>query len=134
MTVNIFVHSVMYTYYALRAGGVKIPKKIAVAITSIQIVQMVVGSVTMYLVNKWMDSPDCRSTKLHVFMGTAMYVSYFVLFVDFFIKAYMKKKRQSAAAKTFSSDAASEKLQHNVMSSSNTSLVRRKVASKQQNS
>merc|ERR1719317_679457 len=42
MTVNIFVHSVMYTYYALRAAGVRIPKKIAVSITSIQIVQMVV--------------------------------------------------------------------------------------------
>ena len=37
MTVNIFVHSVMYTYYALRAAGVRIPKKIAVSITSIQV-------------------------------------------------------------------------------------------------
>jgi len=133
MTVNIFVHSVMYTYYALRAAGVRIPKKIAVSITSIQIVQMVVGSVTMYLVHLWMNDQDCRSNKTHIFMGTAMYLSYFVLFVDFFVKAYMKKRHSAAAAsgKNISENAkTTEKLQHEV--NSNTTLVRRKT--KQQNS
>jgi len=132
MTVNIFVHSVMYTYYALRAAGIRIPKKIAVSITSIQIVQMVVGSVTMYLVNKWMGDPDCKSNKTHIFMGTAMYLSYFVLFVDFFVKAYMKKRYSVVASseKKVSFEEKNEKLQHDVKS--NTTLVRRKTT--QQNS
>lgn len=100
MTVNIFIHSIMYTYYALRASGVKVRKPIAVAITSSQIIQMVVGSITMYLINEWRHDSDCRSTPLHIFMGSAMYVSYFVLFMDFFYKAYLTKRAPRPVAAT----------------------------------
>jgi elongation of very long chain fatty acids protein 6 len=43
MNMNYFVHALMYTYFALRALRVRVPKAIAMAITSLQLVQMVVG-------------------------------------------------------------------------------------------
>ena len=67
---------------------------------------MVIGSITMYLINKWRHDSDCRSTLLHIFMGSAMYVSYFVLFLDFFYKAYMKKRAAKPAAGDASNAAA----------------------------
>ena len=37
MTVNFVVHSLMYTYYAVRAAGFKVPKPIAIVITASQV-------------------------------------------------------------------------------------------------
>ena len=44
MVMNFCVHSLMYSYYTLKALRVKIPSSIAMAITSLQLVQMVIGS------------------------------------------------------------------------------------------
>jgi len=126
MTVNIIVHSVMYTYYALRAAGIRIRKPVAVAITSSQIIQMGIGSVTMYLINEWRHDSDCRSTSIHIFMGSAMYISYFVLFIDFFYKAYMKKREAKPASSTVSSEPAKD----NYVQSNGISTARRRTTVK----
>merc|ERR1711962_1376212 len=49
MVMNYFVHSLMYSYYALRAMKVKVPRGVAMSITSLQLLQMVVGCVINYL-------------------------------------------------------------------------------------
>lgn len=52
---NYLVHSLMYSYYAARALGYRVPKKIAMVITISQIIQMVVGCyVTYYAYSKMM--------------------------------------------------------------------------------
>ena len=43
MVMNYSVHSIMYTYYALKAMRVKLPKVLSIFITSCQIIQMIFG-------------------------------------------------------------------------------------------
>ena len=40
---NFTVHGFMYTYYAIRSIGIKVPKPLAMSITVMQITQMFVG-------------------------------------------------------------------------------------------
>ena len=37
MSVNFFVHSLMYSYYAVRAAGFKVPRPISIIITASQV-------------------------------------------------------------------------------------------------
>ncbi|CAG7833020.1 unnamed protein product [Allacma fusca] len=51
MSMNSGIHSLMYSYYALRILGVKIPRKCAICVTTLQIVQMFIGfSLNIYSV------------------------------------------------------------------------------------
>lgn len=43
MSMNYIVHSIMYTYFALKAFGYRLPKQFAISITVSQLVQMIVG-------------------------------------------------------------------------------------------
>lgn len=45
---NLFVHSLMYTYYALRSLQIKLPQTLALSITCLQITQMLVGIVISF--------------------------------------------------------------------------------------
>jgi elongation of very long chain fatty acids protein 6 len=41
--INAAIHTIMYSYYAAKAMGLKLPRGLAKGITSLQIAQMVVG-------------------------------------------------------------------------------------------
>jgi len=91
--VNYFVHSVMYSYYALRAIRVKIPKKVSMAVTMLQLVQMVIGlAIISYA--KWQKSmiETCCLFDEAVWLALGVYASYLLLFGNFFIKTYFPKK------------------------------------------
>ncbi|XP_065212407.1 very long chain fatty acid elongase 6-like isoform X1 [Planococcus citri] len=92
IVMNYCVHSLMYSYYALRAMGFFPPRFIMMLITSLQITQMVIGC----LVNYWSyvyltNNQACHITYLNIKLSTCMYFSYFVLFAQFFYKAYFSK-------------------------------------------
>lgn len=97
MIMNVFVHSLMYTYYALAAAGVHLPKPVSMTVTSLQISQMVGGmfflcaSAFFAIVH-----PDCDAPARVLWLGFLMYGSYFAIFVNFFINAYFgaERKRQ----------------------------------------
>lgn len=103
VVMNYTVHSIMYTYYALKAMGYRPPKQIAMVITSSQLLQMVVGC----FVNIWTlqilteQKRECQVSLYNIKLSLAMYFSYFVLFARFFYKAYLsgdkRKKVQKAA-------------------------------------
>ena len=44
IAINATVHFFMYTYYALKAMDYKLPKKVSMALTSLQITQMLVAN------------------------------------------------------------------------------------------
>jgi len=98
-TMNYTVHAIMYTYYFLRACNVRVPKNVAMLITSLQILQMVVGVfVTMYL---WTElGTDCKIHRNNVLAATIMYSTYFFLFARFFVKAYITGGKRTVAKKT----------------------------------
>lgn len=90
MSMNYIVHSIMYSYYAAKAARVRVPRPIALLITTMQIAQMVVGLSLLGLVNSWRDDVHCVSTTYNIMWGSLMYLSYLVLFCSFFYQSYIK--------------------------------------------
>jgi len=57
-----------------------------------QIIQMVIGGITVYCAHVWRNDGDCKTSTHHVLYGSIMYGSYFILFVHFFYITYVKKQ------------------------------------------
>ena len=91
---NLCVHSVMYTYYALKAYGVRVPNRASLLITTLQLLQMVFGVVvsTMSYIS-YRSGVEC-ALSLRVFYASAfIYSSYAVLFAHFFYNRYLSKTK-----------------------------------------
>ena len=81
----------MYLYYAIMGLKIfKMPKWISMAITSLQLSQMVVGLGVQYVLWKNLGKSDCHTDWNHVLAGSCMYGSYFLLFLDYFLGAYVR--------------------------------------------
>lgn len=92
MVMNFAVHSIMYTYYALRAMRVTLPKFINMLITGMQITQMIVGCYVNIIVYNAINNGDsCEADMMNIKYSTLMYLSYFVLFAHFFYSTYIQK-------------------------------------------
>lgn len=87
---NAFVHTIMYTYYAVRAAGVRLHSKIAQAITVLQIAQMFL---CLWIIaigyRNYHSVPGCILHVNSLYYAVAMYGSYAVLFLHYFIRRYM---------------------------------------------
>lgn len=85
---NLVVHSIMYSYYAFSSLGYRPPW--AMAVTLCQIAQMVVGmSLAAAVGYYWSQDLPCHQDFNNLVAGLAMYASYFVLFMLFFIHRYV---------------------------------------------
>lgn len=101
IVMNYCVHSVMYSYYALRSMGYSPPKQFAMMITTLQLTQMIVGCAVNIWAHNYLKahSPhSCHISDINVKLSIAMYFSYFVLFARFFYKAYMSPKKGKRSA------------------------------------
>uniref|UniRef100_A0A8C3WTZ4 Elongation of very long chain fatty acids protein 3 n=1 Tax=Catagonus wagneri TaxID=51154 RepID=A0A8C3WTZ4_9CETA len=97
MTMNYGVHAIMYTYYTLRAAKVKLPKWFPMLITSLQILQMFLGATVSILTYIWRQEQGCHTTTEQLFWSFMLYMTYFLLFAQFFHQNYIIPK---AKAKT----------------------------------
>lgn len=88
---NAVVHLFMYSYFAIKSMGIKIPIRIAMLITAIQISQMVFGVLISFWVF-WLigNGYHCDSPTDSVIVIFFTYVSYVILFSYFFYDNYMK--------------------------------------------
>ena len=94
ITINFMVHAFMYSYYALRAFRVRVPRAVNVFITSIQLVQMVIGVImTTYSFYLLKENTPCQQTLPNNIFSSIMYASYLALFADFFYKTYVNKNK-----------------------------------------
>ncbi|XP_024882190.1 putative fatty acid elongation protein 3, partial [Temnothorax curvispinosus] len=95
VVMNYCVHSIMYTYYALKAMRYRPPKAISMVITTLQLAQMVIGCLINISAYQYLESGnvDCNITRMNIHFSFAMYLSYFVLFARFFHKAYVAGKK-----------------------------------------
>lgn len=113
---NYSVHAIMYFYFGLTQcgpGGRRFAKKFAMLITTIQLLQMVVGIiVTVASVAYHINGSVCYTSLFNSALGLAMYTSYFMLFLQLFLKNYFfnKKRRNSKelADLTDAADAANK--------------------------
>nr|XP_018898618.1 PREDICTED: elongation of very long chain fatty acids protein 6 [Bemisia tabaci] len=93
IVMNYCVHSLMYSYYALRAMKLSPPKAMAMLITSMQLAQMVIGCWVNYTSYQFIQQgQSCQVSNLNIQLSFAMYFSYFVLFARFFYKAYISPR------------------------------------------
>ena len=98
--INSLVHSFMYTYYCLRACKIRVPKKISMSITFIQLSQMIFGLYVNYSAFQVQQRGDtCHISEDNVKYSILMYGSYFVLFAHFFYNAYLAPKYPSLESK-----------------------------------
>ncbi|XP_050502354.1 elongation of very long chain fatty acids protein 6-like [Diabrotica virgifera virgifera] len=100
IVMNYCVHSVMYSYYALKAMKYNPPKQIAMLITSLQLLQMLIGcAVNLWARQLLQNQAECHITPFNIKLSITMYFSYFVLFGRFFYKAYMSGEKKWGKAK-----------------------------------
>merc|ERR1711991_338325 len=78
---NMVVHTLMYGYYAARAIGIRPPYP--VVLTGLQIVQMVIGTATVWY------SQYCPEDYRMFWFGIVMYSSYLFLFSKMFVERYL---------------------------------------------
>ncbi|XP_067130293.1 very long chain fatty acid elongase 6-like [Centruroides vittatus] len=100
IVMNYFVHSFMYSYFALKSVGFKIPSLISMAITIIQLLQMV----TFCAVSTWAyisksSGYDCQISEGILTFAFCLALSYFFLFANFFYKTYIHSKSQQKLSK-----------------------------------
>lgn len=102
IVMNYCVHSVMYSYYALRAMGYKPPRFIAMVITSMQLTQMIVGCAINIWANDYLKTTNhsaCHISEINIKLSIAMYFSYFVLFARFFYITYLSANARKGKGK-----------------------------------
>ena len=128
VTMNYFVHSIMYMYYAVRASGrYRPPIWVNIFITLLQLLQMTVGVVVNVYVC-WRMSTDptwycdgaIETTYFYVNLAFAMYFSYFILFAHFFYTTYFRK--QDGSKQTVNSTLQPAEATTHVYRSSETEL------------
>lgn len=100
-TINYSIHAIMYTYYTIIVlKVVHIPKIISMFVTSLQIIQMVIGVYINYKTYQFkIMGKSCGVSYWNIYMTYFMYASYFYLFLKFFLDKYMKKKHSSTCDK-----------------------------------
>ncbi|PAA52008.1 hypothetical protein BOX15_Mlig027938g2 [Macrostomum lignano] len=98
---NYTVHAFMYSYYALRAMQFRPPRWTSMCITSMQIVQMIIGCLVFAYV-QWTKRAGlpCQVSDANALSGSIMYLSYFLLFANFFYHSYMKPSARRSTATT----------------------------------
>ncbi|XP_033738665.1 putative fatty acid elongation protein 3 [Pecten maximus] len=89
---NYTVHSFMYTYYALRAMKINIPRYISMMVTSLQLTQMIVGFSVTCIAYHLSQRSVCVVSTGPIIYGLIMYASYFVLFARVFYINYLSEK------------------------------------------
>lgn len=89
---NFAVHSAMYSYYAVKAAGVRLPSGVSQVITVSQMVQFVAGVVVTCSVTFFyhVRGEDCLINTTCNIMGMGIYTSYIVLFGNFYVQRYIK--------------------------------------------
>lgn len=98
---NYSVHAIMYSYYACRAMRYHIPKKISIAITSVQLLQMVVGIFVNLLAAYQLAYGDgtCSVPAKNIYFSFVLYFSFFLLFAHYFKTNYLVKKDKERKSK-----------------------------------
>ncbi|XP_066968744.1 very long chain fatty acid elongase 6 isoform X1 [Macrobrachium rosenbergii] len=97
---NYLVHSIMYSYYALKALKFRVPRWVAMGITTAQLLQMVMGAaVNIWAYQVKQAGNECHVSYDNIKISLLMYTSYFVLFARFFRRAYVLKDKAAPATK-----------------------------------
>lgn len=100
VTMNLVVHSLMYGYYAFKSLQVYIPRQISIFITSLQIIQMIIGFyVSSYAFFTKLMGNHCEIPMKTATFGFFVYVTFFLMFARLFVNNYIKKISRSTSSR-----------------------------------
>lgn len=109
VTMNYCVHSLMYGYFTLRALQYRVPKLVAMLITTLQIVQMVFGFyVSYYAFRAKVGGDYCEIPMRTATLGLLVYIAFFYMFAQFFMRNYLLPRRSRRAQANAAAAAAAE--------------------------
>lgn len=92
--INYVVHTFMYLYYACTTLNIRVNKKIRIALTSLQILQMMLGlAINIYVLVKKINNVPCHVNNNNLIWSFIMYFSYLGLFLYFFYNTYIRKRK-----------------------------------------
>ncbi|UXI15882.1 hypothetical protein NH340_JMT01825 [Sarcoptes scabiei] len=110
VTMNLVVHSFMYAYYAFRSMQIRIPRQIAMAVTTMQIVQMIFGFyVSAYAFYAKLSGQFCEIPLKTATFGFFVYTIFFFMFAKLFVNNYLCKLKINDCAKHEGSRNGTEK-------------------------
>ncbi|VDK64601.1 unnamed protein product [Cylicostephanus goldi] len=102
---NYFVHSIMYTYYAIVSTGIRLPKRLSMTVTALQTTQMLIGvAISVYVLYLKLNGAVCQQSFDNLAICFAIYASFLILFSKFFNSAYLVKKKQQQQPKPVKTD------------------------------
>ncbi len=90
---NLVIHSIMYSYYAACAKGFRFSNRTRLGITSLQILQMILG--TAIVIH---NIVACNYHPYNAVFALIMYVSYAFLFMKLFVQSYVVKRSEDRKA------------------------------------
>uniref|UniRef100_A0A183U1T4 Elongation of very long chain fatty acids protein n=1 Tax=Toxocara canis TaxID=6265 RepID=A0A183U1T4_TOXCA len=95
ISMNLFAHSAMYTYYACTAMGNRPPKWISMTVTTVQTLQMLTGvAISTYIYEiKIEQRLPCQQSMSNLCLAFIIYITFAVLFIQFFINSYMLRSK-----------------------------------------
>lgn len=87
---NFTVHSVMYSYYVIKSTGLRMPSVVSLGVTLLQLVQFFVGFMVVFQ-STWLlaNGVPCHTNLFNCLLGLFIYLSYLVLFGNFFYQRYV---------------------------------------------
>ncbi|XP_023224874.1 elongation of very long chain fatty acids protein 6-like isoform X2 [Centruroides sculpturatus] len=99
-TMNLFVHSFMYSYYAMKAMKLNVPRYVSMIVTTMQITQMFIGCfVTFWAALKYYQGEYCEQSSYTILLAVGLYLSYVFLFCRLFYKLYIHKDEKLGMTK-----------------------------------
>ena len=90
---NYLIHTIMYSYYAFRSMGLRLPPSIAKLITVLQILQMFVGTFLNIMSLRKSEMFDCEVQHRLAYFGLGIYTTYMILFLNYFFQRYVRKTK-----------------------------------------
>jgi elongation of very long chain fatty acids protein 6 len=90
VNMNFAIHSMMYSYYALKALRIQIPRVVNISITTLQIMQMLFGLIiNFYILKLKYLGMKCDISVSVLFNSLILYTVFFILFINYFIRTYL---------------------------------------------
>ncbi|NXB76756.1 ELOV6 protein, partial [Donacobius atricapilla] len=92
---NLVIHCATYSYYTVTAMGIRVPRSIAMLITTAQMVQMTGFVIINICIALWNDEKLCPISWPMFFISLGLYTTLLALFCNFFIKTYLSSTQKS---------------------------------------
>nr|XP_027193686.1 putative fatty acid elongation protein 4 [Dermatophagoides pteronyssinus] len=94
VNMNLIVHTLMYSYYALTSMGYRLPRPVNITLTSMQIIQMLFGFyIHLDCLRRKIFGQPCDVSLAVAITGFSLYTLFFLMFLDFFIRTYLFKNK-----------------------------------------